>query len=550
MSTTGRKLALIVTNSRYEDDQFTPLTTPERDGVDLQGVLEETDRCGFEVTRLHNRPHYEITEHVEAFFTENKKRDDLLLFYFSGHGVLQNGRLNFAVANTKSSRINSTGVNATFVAQQMNLSLSRRKVIILDCCHSGAFLEGAKGETLNADVIFNPKGSGQYVLTATNKIEQAWEGHKIDTRYRHSVFTHHLIEGLKGKAGDFSKELITVDDLYAYISDQISAEPDLKRKQTPEIYIDKGRDEIVIARKTVAASKAKLKKPVRPSAIRRFLEKLDQRDLRDVCLDIGLKGMQVNQTPDQYTYMLMEMVEAQSAWEMLLDVLAEIVPEQFEARFGKRQGVVIAVPKAAPKKKPVEVVREKSKPTPQKWSPPTLHGIEWVEIPAGPFWMGAAEKDDQAGNAEKPGHKLELPTYWIGKTAVTNTQYMAGVQAGVAKAPSHWKNDTPATNINNHPVVRVSWDDAIAYCKWLSQESGLQITLPSEAEWEKAARGAKDQRIYPWGDTFDTTKCNSKESGIGTTTPAGKYPKGISPYGVLDMGGNVWEWTRSKYIEK
>jgi formylglycine-generating enzyme required for sulfatase activity len=93
----------------------------------------------------------------------------------------------------------------------------------------------------------------------------------------------------------------------------------------------------------------------------------------------------------------------------------------------------------------------------------------------------------------------------------------------------------------------VSWQDAVAYAAWIAERTGERFRLASEAEWEKAARGA-DGRIYPWGDTFDKAQCNTSESGIGTTTPVGSYPSVASPYGVPDMAGNVWEWTGSQYI--
>lgn len=95
-------------------------------------------------------------------------------------------------------------------------------------------------------------------------------------------------------------------------------------------------------------------------------------------------------------------------------------------------------------------------------------------------------------------------------------------------------------------MVNVSWHDALAYCRWLSDQTGKLITLPSEAEWEKAARGT-DARKYPWGDRLDARLCNVWQSGVGDTTPVDLYPSGASPYGCLDMAGNVWEWTRSLY---
>jgi formylglycine-generating enzyme required for sulfatase activity len=106
--------------------------------------------------------------------------------------------------------------------------------------------------------------------------------------------------------------------------------------------------------------------------------------------------------------------------------------------------------------------------------------------------------------------------------------------------------------VANHPVVNVTWHDARAYCQWVTNVwrakgkigKGDEVRLPSEAEWEKAARST-DGRTYPWGNEWDATKCNTSESGLGTTSPVGMYPEGAGPDGCLDMAGNVWEWTRS-----
>jgi hypothetical protein len=168
---------------------------------------------------------------------------------------------------------------------------------------------------------------------------------------------------------------------------------------------------------------------------------------------------------------------------------------------------------------------------------------EWVKITAGEFWMGS----ENGYENEKPQHKLFLESYRISKVPVTNAQYYLFTKDTGHKAPLHWEEDRPPKNLESHPVVNVTWHDAIAYCAWLSGQTGKSINLPSEAQWEKAARGDRDKREYPWGNTFEVTRCNNLKLGLGTTTPVGIFLDGASPYGCLDMAGNVWEWTCSKY---
>lgn len=189
--------------------------------------------------------------------------------------------------------------------------------------------------------------------------------------------------------------------------------------------------------------------------------------------------------------------------------------------------------------------------------------IELVLVPAGEFLMGSdPTRDRQAYDDEKKQHSLFVDAFAIGKHPVTVAQFAAFVNAtgfkttaetegkGRAFTGSQWewvsgadwrhprgpKSDVSAKA--DHPVTQVSWHDALAFCDWVGAR------LPSEAEWEKAARGA-DGRLYPWGDPApDKARCNFNMN-IGDTTPVGQYPDGASPYGVLDMSGNVWEWTRS-----
>jgi formylglycine-generating enzyme required for sulfatase activity len=142
-------------------------------------------------------------------------------------------------------------------------------------------------------------------------------------------------------------------------------------------------------------------------------------------------------------------------------------------------------------------------------------------------------------------HRVRLERYAIARVPTTNAQYQLFVQATEHAPPGDWNGTRAPRGKEGHPVVGVTLHDALAYCRWLSEATGQPITLPSEAEWEKAARGADDTRAYPWGDDFDAARCNVDESGFAGTTPVGIFLDGASPYGCLDMAGNVWEWTRS-----
>ncbi len=172
----------------------------------------------------------------------------------------------------------------------------------------------------------------------------------------------------------------------------------------------------------------------------------------------------------------------------------------------------------------------------------TVWGMALVYVPAGPFLMGSDKaRDPQAYDDELPQHEVSLPGYWIGEYPVTVVQFREFA------ADYRWADKESLQGPEDHPMVSVTWHHARDYCRWLAQKTGLPVTLPSEAEWEKAARGT-DGRVYPWGDTFDKDKCNSYEGGVGGTTPVGKYsPAGDSPFGCADMVGNVWEWTRSHW---
>ena len=183
-------------------------------------------------------------------------------------------------------------------------------------------------------------------------------------------------------------------------------------------------------------------------------------------------------------------------------------------------------PKIEPKPRQAKSLTYKS--TPDKIT--LSNGLEFMRVPAGKFLMG-----DEKSTVDIPYD------YWMARYPVTNAQYNQFTKKDFDKGKE------------NHPVVGVSWQDAMAYCERLNSllkselPSDLILRLPTEAEWEKAARGT-DGWEYPWGNTFDKNKCNTSEGGKKDTTPVGYYsPGGDSPYDIADMSGNVWEWTHSLY---
>jgi formylglycine-generating enzyme required for sulfatase activity len=204
---------------------------------------------------------------------------------------------------------------------------------------------------------------------------------------------------------------------------------------------------------------------------------------------------------------------------------------------------------------------------------------EMVVIPAGEFLMGSPD-DGLSFDDERPQRNVFIDSFRMDRHEVTNARYRQFVAATGHPAPSHqkpeltlWVHGMPIPGSGQHPVVNVTWEDAVAYCRWQSKR------LPTEAEWEKAARGA-DGRRYPWGNVWEFTKANSASHWAGRTIefkngeewkafwitgdgarisherglngevltlPVGSFPEGASPYGLLDMAGNVSEWVQDWY---
>jgi len=156
---------------------------------------------------------------------------------------------------------------------------------------------------------------------------------------------------------------------------------------------------------------------------------------------------------------------------------------------------------------------------------------DMVHVPTGPFTMGS----DDWWPKTQPEHKRSVKGFYIDKYEVTLERYATFVKATGHSAPPNWKQGRIPSGKAGHPVTYVSWADADAFCRWEGKH------LPYEDQWEKAARGT-DKRAFPWGDRFSRKKANTPQLGFGNTMKVGSFPEGVSPYGVYDMAGNVWEW--------
>lgn len=170
-------------------------------------------------------------------------------------------------------------------------------------------------------------------------------------------------------------------------------------------------------------------------------------------------------------------------------------------------------------------------------------GMVQVYVPEGTFQMGGL--DPRASEDEKPVHQVEMKGFWIDKTEVTNAMFLQCVQSGTCTPPQNSASESRSsyfnnTEFNDYPVVNVTWDSAKKYCEWAGRR------LPTEAEWEYAARGTS-AATYPWGEAApDDTRANFNYTD-NDTSAVGSYPAGASPFGALDMAGNVFEWTGDYY---
>lgn len=644
------KFALVIANTEYQDASFAKLTAPGRDAEELAHVLREPELAAFDdVQVLLNDGEGKTRRSIARFFAD-RKRDDLLLLYFSGHGVRnETGQLFLAANDTEMKILDATGIPAEFVTNAMNNSRSQRQLLILDCCNSGAFAHGSKsaagvGKSMGIATAFEGSGFGRVVLTATDATQYAWEGDKVIGDTQKSVFTHFLIEGLKGDADQNGDGSIDIDELYDYAYEQVVSRTP---KQTPGKWSFKQQGDIVLRENLTMRD---VKSTPLPSDVLDLLShpnsSVRRVGVQDLMSLLGGKHLGLARAAEEKLREIAESDDSltlrQTASETLItrglvdgsgslhvntapiinvgtiasiEEQAELKKEQRPTPAAKEQagrsatagvkaipvrrlGLVagglliisllswgvskllpnLSAPPAEPTRtfqtsvmltSPTQTTVSQPEqtnrplptatsipPTPTPGIGPTLtgkDGMTLLYVPAGEFTMGSASYKD-----EKPIHKVNPDAFWIDQTEVTNKMYSLCVSVNACKAPKYKASDSHTNYYGNvafdpYPVIYVDWNRAEAYCEWADRR------LPTEAEWEKTARGT-DGNIYPWGNTFDGTLVNfcdincsldwankSFDDKYADVAPLGSYPSGKSIYGALDMAGNVWEWVADWY---
>ncbi|MCK4449625.1 MAG: formylglycine-generating enzyme family protein, partial [Anaerolineae bacterium] len=466
------------------------------------------------------------------------------------------------------------------------------------CCYSGAFAKGmiAKaGAGINAKEHF--KGRGRVVLTASDAIQYAFEGDEVIGEGSHSVFTRHLIQGLKtGEADMDDNGWVSLDELYDYVYDRVTGEAP---QQTPGKWVFDLRGEILIARNPHWVVKpaelppelqramespfaglregavSELERLLHSSdeslslAARQALVHLADDDSRRVSTT-AVRALRTVTTPPadrpppslptpviqeqkepparrptpavtpQAQGQLRRLLSSVPAWVWAVVGVAAvgllIILGNLAGWGATEEPTLTNTPTTAPTQEPTFTIE----PTLTPGAPQTRSADDMVMVyvPGGTFQMGSSEGDSDADDDEFPQHTVTLDGFWIDQTEVTNAQYALCVADGGCDESSYADDDD--YNGDNHPVVGVSWHDVDAYCKWAGGR------LPTEAEWEYTARG-EEGYIYPWGN--DAPTCERAQFGdcSGRAVPVGSLPDGASWCGTLDMAGNVWEWTADWY---
>ncbi|MCB9105954.1 MAG: SUMF1/EgtB/PvdO family nonheme iron enzyme [Anaerolineales bacterium] len=656
----SKKYALVIGNNQYDDPNWHDLKTPERDAEAIAAVLNDPQIGGFD--RVQTLLNASVTQMriaiAQLFIPSGHRPDDLLLLYFSGHGALNSSsNLYFVGKDTQhDDLLEATGLDATYITKRMDGARSRRQVIILDSCYSGAFGQLPKG-AVPTEAIFEGdsqalfeqdkstleetgNGYGRHILAATEALQLAWEGDTLQGEIENSFFTQFLVEGLaKGLADRNNDGLIDIEELYDHIREGMRA-----GKQTPIKRSLHADGKLIIARSPISPFKRKEEQMTdllvqAEKAMERddytkaetLLKNVIQAETNDLLAETAqamLDDLQAERIRVRAYSNVKSLIKkgaaraARTAWKQFSVRYPNYDPNNLAAQLTTQKDNIISPPDPpkggekdpippsgglggqpsatnlmtlSPKdgeKDPIPPSGGLGGPTPATNLQPSLprepKGAEtllpqpfaWVKIPAGQVTL-IEEYFEKTYLPKGEAKVFKVEPFAIAKYPLTNAQFAPFIEAGGYKEKKWWTEtgwdarekgyawDSEATqykptgklwteprfwtdkqwNGAEQPVVGVSWYEAMAYCRWLSDKTGQTIILPPETQWQYAAQG-DDRCEYPWGNEWDCKCCNNcvKPCNSNTTTPVTAYEgQGDSPFGVVDMAGNVWEWCLTQY---
>jgi formylglycine-generating enzyme required for sulfatase activity/uncharacterized caspase-like protein len=556
------KLALLIGVSEYEPG-LNPLPGAVKDVEAMQRVLAHPEMGGFaeeNITVLKNPQRQAIEDAIYKLF-DNRQKDDLLLFYFSGHGVKdESGKLYLSTRATCKNNgrlFKPSAVSASTLHESINESKSRRQVVILDCCFSGAI---AKGMTVKDDGSVNVQeqlgGKGRAILTSSTSTQYSFEQEGSEL----SIYTQYLVEGIATGAADQDDDgWISVDELHDYASSKVrEAAPAM----TPEFYPVQEGHKILLAKSPKDDPKLKYRKEVERRnnqgkfsiVARRLLNslrlqlQLTPEDAAAIEAEVQQPGQEYQRKLEEYEEALVEAIQSEPTLsEITLNELRD-----YQQHLGLRDEDVAPVEDWLSLSPSIIINPDMNRHISLAENLDNEKFLIMVSIPGGQFLMGSPENELERTADESPQHTVTIKPFFMGKWTVTQAQWR--VVAGFPKVEIDLDPDPSKFKSAIRPVENISWNDAIEFCARLSQKTGRDYRLPSEAEWEYACRAGTTTPFY-FGETISTDLANyqghsaygsgSKGEYRGKTTYLNRFP--ANAFGLEAMHGNVWEWCQDNW---
>lgn len=538
------RTALVVGNGAYRD---APLRNPVNDATDVAQVLEK--ELGFEVILRTDVTQQQFEAAAQEFRQRLQRRGGVGLFYYAGHGIQADGH-NYLIpvsANIDSETdVKYKSVDAGYVLGQMDEANASLNIVILDACRNNPYersFRSASRGLVRLEVPAGELGSLLAYSTAPGQVAADGSG-------RNSPYTRHLLQALRLPDENIYRVFQTV---------RIAVHKETNGQQVPWVsesllgdfyFLRSQSDAIAEVPPQVAPPPSD---PVTQAATLTVRSNVYGDRVYIDGQEMGSTRLDVELAPGRYTVRVEK--EGYLPYEQVVELDGEH-NSKLHATLSKT-AVIPKYPSAASASNVAVAPHTEIEPQKGKtWTEPVT-GMEFVWIPKGCFEMGSPKTESGREDDERQ-HRVCVDAFWLGRQEVTNAQYRHFRSA-------HDSGEFQGQSLNGHkqPAVKVDWHAATAFAAWLSQKSGERLRLPTEAEWEYAARGRTETASY-WGDSPDAacayanvndktsktlfkwggTHHNCKDS-FGVSAPVGRFRP--NPFGLYDMLGNVWEWTCSVY---